>query len=195
MPVCDGDQSITVIREADMPEIEEELGKNQKRWSAGKLAPWTIPMNLRKGLKYYEWEKAGLRATLEYMTADHRKKTCSGCRVMALGIADYYHNINTTRKAILDVRNKLYVYDRYRKLQQVFPNRFQLTNREQKPQTDSKPKRANKSPAKPACNVDELQASSWYKLSTGRGRIADNLVNGRSWYENLFVPMPWEPNS
>ena len=59
MPVRDGDQSITVIREADVPEIEEMLGKNQKWWSAGKLAPWTIPMNLRKGLKFYEWDKAG----------------------------------------------------------------------------------------------------------------------------------------
>ena len=59
MPVRDGDQSITVIREADVPEIEEKLGKNQKWWSAGKLAPWTIPMNYPKWLKPYDWPRAG----------------------------------------------------------------------------------------------------------------------------------------
>ena len=59
MPVRDGDQSITVIWEPDLTEIERELGKNRKFWSAGKLAPWTIPMNLRKGLRFYDWPKAG----------------------------------------------------------------------------------------------------------------------------------------
>jgi CRISPR-associated endonuclease/helicase Cas3 len=60
MPVRDGDQSITVIRAADIPEIERALGRNRKWWSAGKLAPWTIPMNYLKWLKPYEWRQDDL---------------------------------------------------------------------------------------------------------------------------------------
>lgn len=59
MPVRDGDQSITVIWENDEGDIEAALGKNRKHWSAGRLAPWTIPMNLRKGLRSFDWPKAG----------------------------------------------------------------------------------------------------------------------------------------
>jgi hypothetical protein len=60
MPVRDGDQSITVIRQGDLAEIEGNLGPNRKRWSAGKLAPWTIPMNYHKGLRPQDWgEPAG----------------------------------------------------------------------------------------------------------------------------------------
>jgi CRISPR-associated endonuclease/helicase Cas3 len=59
MPVRDGDQSVTVIWERDLSEIERTLGTNRKRWSAGRLAPWTIPMNYPKWLKPFEWDKAG----------------------------------------------------------------------------------------------------------------------------------------
>jgi len=59
MPVRDSDQSVTVIWERDLSEIERELGTDRKRWSAGRLAPWTIPMNYPKWLKPFEWEKAG----------------------------------------------------------------------------------------------------------------------------------------
>jgi hypothetical protein len=59
MPVRDSDQSITVIWEPDLGEIEATLGKNRNHWSAGKLAPWTIPTSLRKGLRFFDWPKAG----------------------------------------------------------------------------------------------------------------------------------------
>lgn len=59
MPVRDGDQSITIIRAADLNEIEGQLGSDRKKWSAGRLAPWTIPMNYPKGLKPFDWQKAG----------------------------------------------------------------------------------------------------------------------------------------
>ncbi|HEX4609330.1 MAG TPA: CRISPR-associated helicase Cas3' [Urbifossiella sp.] len=59
MPVRDGDASVTVIWESDLPEIARVLGADRKKWSAGKLAPWTIPMNLRRGLKPFSWERAG----------------------------------------------------------------------------------------------------------------------------------------
>ena len=134
---------------------------------------------------------AGLQFLADYSTRNACKKMLAGCRVIAMGNVNYYQN-QSIRKAVLDVSDRRNCVERYRILQQAFPNHFQRINREPKPQTDAKSKRASKAPAKPASNVDEPQASGWYKLPTGRGRIADNLVNGRSWYENLFVPMPWD---
>lgn len=46
-PVRDGDASITLIREEDLPEIKNELGaENAKptKWTSARLVPWTIPM-------------------------------------------------------------------------------------------------------------------------------------------------------
>lgn len=50
MPVRDGDQSVTVILARDVEgEIPKKLGTDRKKWTAGRLAPWTIPMNYRRG--------------------------------------------------------------------------------------------------------------------------------------------------
>ena len=63
MPVRDGDQSVTVIWQADLEEIadREQLGPIWKKWPAGKLSRWTIPMDYQKRLgRYIEGtEKAG----------------------------------------------------------------------------------------------------------------------------------------
>jgi len=114
---------------------------------------------------------AGLRFLAEYTTDDVRKKLHAGCRVIAMGNVTYYQN-QSIRKAVLDVTDRRNAVARYRLLQQVFPNHFQQIKR---PATEEGP-----------------QPNGWYKLPTGRGRIADNLVNGRPWYETLFVPMPWD---
>ena len=58
-PVRDGDQSMTVIWEGDLPEIDRLLGRNRATWPAGRLIPWTIPMNFVRWLKPFEWPKAG----------------------------------------------------------------------------------------------------------------------------------------
>lgn len=53
--VRDGDNSITVIREEDLPEIERELGKEHAkptRWTSRLLVPWTIPMQSRRGVQF-----------------------------------------------------------------------------------------------------------------------------------------------
>jgi CRISPR-associated endonuclease/helicase Cas3 len=55
MPVREGDQSITVIWSADLSAIEEKLGKDRRKWTATKLVPWTIPMNLLRGLRLDEY--------------------------------------------------------------------------------------------------------------------------------------------
>lgn len=114
---------------------------------------------------------AGLRFLAEYTTGEVRKRLHVGCRVIAMGNVPYYQN-QSIRKAVLDVADQNHAIERYRLLQQAFPNYFQQIKR---PPTEEGP-----------------QANGWYKLPTGRGRIADNLVNGRPWYEKLFVPMPWD---
>jgi CRISPR-associated endonuclease/helicase Cas3 len=44
-PAREGDQSITIIREEDLREIESELGREDRRvWNHKRLVPWTIPM-------------------------------------------------------------------------------------------------------------------------------------------------------
>ena len=53
--VREGDNSITVIREEDLAEIEMELGKEHAkptRWTNRSLVPWTIPMQYRRGLDF-----------------------------------------------------------------------------------------------------------------------------------------------
>ena len=47
----DGDQSVTLIREEDLAEIERKLGRQStkpSRWTAKSLVPWTIPMLYRR---------------------------------------------------------------------------------------------------------------------------------------------------
>jgi CRISPR-associated endonuclease/helicase Cas3 len=53
--VREGDNSITVIREEDLAEIEMELGKEHAkptRWTNRSLVPWTIPMQHRRGVNF-----------------------------------------------------------------------------------------------------------------------------------------------
>jgi CRISPR-associated endonuclease/helicase Cas3 len=46
MPVrAGGDEGVTVIWGADLPEIAAKFGPNRQKWPAAKLAPWTIPMD------------------------------------------------------------------------------------------------------------------------------------------------------
>jgi CRISPR-associated endonuclease/helicase Cas3 len=51
MPVRDSDQSITIIWAEDLAEIKAELGADSKKWTAAKLAPWTIPMPYRRDIE------------------------------------------------------------------------------------------------------------------------------------------------
>jgi CRISPR-associated endonuclease/helicase Cas3 len=46
MPVrVGGDEGVTVIWGADLPEITAKFGPNRQKWPSGKLIPWTIPMD------------------------------------------------------------------------------------------------------------------------------------------------------
>jgi CRISPR-associated endonuclease/helicase Cas3 len=50
----DADGGITLIREEDLHEIEQELGAEYAKptkWTSGNLVPWTIPMLYRRGFQ------------------------------------------------------------------------------------------------------------------------------------------------
>jgi CRISPR-associated protein Cas8a1/Csx13 len=129
---------------------------------------------------------AGLRFVAEFGSRPHRKLIRAGCRVLAMGYVRYYQG-QSIRKSVLDVSDRLKSVKRYRILHGVFPNHFQR-RKVDAPATDQPKKRGAKT--RPA---DEgPQGNGWYKLPTGRGRIADNLVNNRPWYNELFVPLPWD---
>ena len=131
---------------------------------------------------------AGLRFLAEYSTREPRADLQAGCRVIGMGNVTYYQN-QSIRKSVLDVSDRNNSVRRYRVLQQVFPNQFQRRKAEPTatPAVGKKP-RTKKAPDEPTVP----QGNGWYKLPTGRGRIADNLVTGRPWYRDLFVPMPWD---
>lgn len=50
----DADSGITLIREEDLDDIEQELGPEHakpSKWTSGNLVPWTIPMLYRRGFQ------------------------------------------------------------------------------------------------------------------------------------------------
>jgi CRISPR-associated protein Cas8a1/Csx13 len=69
----------------------------------------------------------------------------------------------------------------------MFPNHFQRRKADSPPTSAKKPR-----PKKSSSVADAPQGNGWYKVPTGRGRIAENLVAGRPWYRDLFVPLPWD---
>src|SRR5262249_994711 len=110
-----------------------------------------------------------------------------GCRVIAMGYVTYYAN-QSVRKSVLDVPPKTGSVRRYRRLQSALPNHFQ--RRRTEPPSEPTKKARRKKQTEPSGEAPK--GNGWYKLPTGRGRISDNLVNGRPWYRDLFIPLPWD---
>jgi CRISPR-associated protein Cas8a1/Csx13 len=131
---------------------------------------------------------AGLQFFAEYSSKKPRR-SLAGCRVVAMGKVGYYAS-QSIRKAVLDVTADQHQVDRYRLLHQQFPNVY-VPPRTEETNTESDVKR--KKPAKAKKPADEPpQAAGFIKLPAARGRIADNLVNRRPWYESLHVPQSWD---
>jgi CRISPR-associated protein Cas8a1/Csx13 len=110
-----------------------------------------------------------------------------------MGKVSYYAN-QSIRKAVLDLSPDLLPVKRYRLLQRELPHTYLALKAEgsaDKPEV-AKAKGRGKKPAKsPQPAVDTPKAAGFIKLPGARGRIADNLVTGRSWYADLFVPLVW----
>ena len=125
---------------------------------------------------------AGLQFLAEYSTRSPRKTLGAGCRVVAMGKVGYYAS-QSIRKAVFDVPPALTPVKRYRLLQGVLPNNY-VALRVAEPEADN-PRPARKRPSTKRSEAEGPKAKGFIKLPAARGRIADNLVNGRPWYENL----------
>ncbi len=142
---------------------------------------------------------AGLHFMAEYSTRNPRRALCAGCRVVTMGMAGYYKG-QSIRKAVLDIPPDLLSVKRYRILHRELPNAYERHKIDAAVQvtevtevTDApKGKGRKKKPIKPAKPSDDTAKPAGYiKLPTPRGRIAENLVSGRPWYADLFVPLIW----
>lgn len=135
---------------------------------------------------------AGLQFHAAYSTRNPRRLLAAGCRVVAMGKVGYYAS-QSIRKAVLDVPASNLSVKRYRLLQGILPNNY-VSLRVPEPNSGeptSKPRAKAKKLA--ATTADEVpKAKGFIKLPAARGRIADNLVTGRPWYENLLVPQVWD---
>lgn len=139
---------------------------------------------------------AGLQFLAEYSTRSPRKELGSGCRVVAMGKVRYYAS-QSIRKSILDITADSLPVRRYRLLHTAMPNVYVAlhTNddaNEEKQTKTRKPASSKKPPSKSKHPPDTPKAAGFIKLPAARGRIADNLVTGRAWYEDLFVPQIWD---
>jgi CRISPR-associated protein Cas8a1/Csx13 len=135
---------------------------------------------------------AGLQFVSEYSTRNPRRALGAGCRVVAMGYVGYYQG-QSIRKSVLDVPADLIPVKRYRILHREMQNVYVALKTEAAvdgPET-TKTKRRGKKPTKPTNPDDTPKAAGFIKLPAARGRIADNLVSGRPWYTDLFVPLIW----
>ncbi len=138
---------------------------------------------------------AAMQFLANYATRTSRKDTCAGCRVVAMGRVGFYSS-QSIRKAVLDVPHQAVSVRRYRFLHQVMDNQFiyfkhedETTEHVESPTAGRTKKRiAKTNKPEPA----EPQGTGFYKIPTARGRIADNLVEGRRWYADLFQPTSWD---
>ena len=132
---------------------------------------------------------AGLRFFTEYASKKARR-SLAGCKVVAMGKVGYYAS-QSIRKSVLDITADSHQVDRYRLLQQLLPNRYiSLHPAVVSAEAATKAKRPSK--RKKTAEGEPPKAAGFFKLPAARGRIADNLVTGRPWYENLAVPMTWD---
>jgi CRISPR-associated protein Cas8a1/Csx13 len=137
---------------------------------------------------------AGLQFLAEYATRHPRRQLASGCRVVAMGYVRYYQG-QSIRKSVLDVPSSLQAVKRYRLLQSVLANQY-VPLKADAPEEATKEVKAKGRSKKAFTTGDKIepQPKGFIKLPSARGRIADNLVSGRAWYADLFVPLVWDLN-
>jgi len=130
---------------------------------------------------------AGLRFLAEYTSHPARREIGGGCRVVAMGKVGYYQS-QSIRKGVVDVdiATARTAIRRYKILHATMRNRW--TKR--KAETDSAKGQKPKSP-KPK-DENGTTASHFVAVPTARGRIADNLAEGRPWYSDLGCPLAWD---
>jgi len=137
---------------------------------------------------------AAMQFLANYSTRTSRKDTCAGCRVVAMGKVGFYSS-QSIRKGVLDVPYEPIPVHRYRCLHQVMDNRFIYFKQEDELASNgdsSESKYTKTKAAKKKTEPAEPQGTGFYKIPAARGRIADNLVESKRWYADLFQPMSWD---
>lgn len=131
---------------------------------------------------------AGLRFFAESSTRGLRSNLLSGCRVVAHGIASYFHTSNATRKAVLDVAPNASTLRRYRLLHREFPNVYGTYQVDATSDTRATSRRREGSRSL----GQAPRAAGRFRCPSIRGRIADNIVSRRGWYADLRTPLVWD---
>ena len=127
---------------------------------------------------------AGLRFVAEYTSRSSRQDLGGGCRVVAMGKVGYYQS-QSIRKGVVDVdiATAQTAIHRYKILHGTLQNRWMRLKVAEDPDSGKKRK---------ADNGNRDEPSHFVSVPSARGRIADNLVEGRAWYANLTEPLPWD---
>lgn len=124
---------------------------------------------------------AGLRFAAEYATRSLQEEMPVACRVVAMGNVDYYRS-QSVRKAVLYVKPTLSSVERYQNLLRAFPNTY-ISLHDVVPAT---------SEAAFDNEAEGQRTPGYFRVPSGRGRIADNIVANRPWYSDLFTPLAWD---
>ena len=111
---------------------------------------------------------AALRFLSTFYSTPTRGRTRAGCRVVAIGKADYYFDKQPTRRGVVDVSFVERASWQYLIVRQHLGDDYV-----------------------PIKSGDDA-GLMFIKAPTGRGRIADNLAAGRPWYTDLVVPLVWD---
>ncbi|MDI6854365.1 MAG: type I-MYXAN CRISPR-associated Cas8a1/Cmx1 [Deltaproteobacteria bacterium] len=93
--------------------------------------------------------------------------------ITAMGQVSHYQG-QKVRKKILELTPSEISIKRYERMMGHLPNEFRT-------------RQVNK-----VEDSTQIQANLWIRQPTARGRIADNLVHGRPWYQDLLWPHPWQ---
>jgi CRISPR-associated protein Cas8a1/Csx13 len=123
---------------------------------------------------------AGLRFAAAYAGRLASREVRASSRVIAMGNVGYYRS-QSVRKAVLEVKASMRAVNRYQHLIRAFPNHY--VSIEIGSATNSNIE---------APVTEEQEASGFFSVPSGRGRIADNLVCDQPWYKDLFVPLEWD---
>ena len=129
---------------------------------------------------------AGLRFAAAYAARSLAKELSVACWVVAMGKVDYYRS-QSVRKAVLEVKPAFISIVRYQHLLRAFPNTY-IALRKSGNSGDELEGETNSLEEEP--EADKQQGN--FRVPSGRGRIAENLIAGRAWYNDLFTPMSWD---
>jgi hypothetical protein len=131
---------------------------------------------------------AGLRFAAAYAGRSISKEMSTKCWVVAMGKVDYYSS-QSVRKGVLEAKPTFVSVNRYQHLLRAFPNTYIVFK---KISSDINQTAVVADSSSDDSEMDEQSDGGIFRAPSGRGRIADNLVDGKAWYDDLFCPLDWD---